>query len=160
MASLSRLARDREGFAAELARPMPRLVSPEQRPGTSFHRWLERRFAGQAPLVDDLPDNADGVDEALRSAFLAGPFAVAHPVAVEVPFTLVVSGRLVRGRIDAVFAGTDGYRFQVVDWKTGYAGAADPLQLAYYRLAWAGLMGLSPTAVGAVFYDVLSATAN
>lgn len=156
--SLSRLARDREGFAAELARPMPRLVSPEQRAGIAFHRWLERRFAGQAVLVDDLPDNADSVDEALRSAFLAGPFAVADPVAVEVPFTLVVSGRLVRGRIDAVFAGTDGYRFQVVDWKTGYAGAADPLQLAYYRLAWAELMGLSPTAVEAVFYDVLSAT--
>ena len=151
--SLSRLARDREGFAAELARPMPRLVSPEQRAGIAFHRWLERRFAGQAPLVDDLPDNADSVDEALRSAFLAGPFAVADPVAVEVPFTLVVSGRLVRGRIDAVFAGTDGYRFQVVDWKTGRS-RPDPLQLGIYRLAWAELHGLPLGQVAAGFYHV------
>lgn len=152
--ALSRIARDWEGFTADLARPMPRLVSPEQRAGTAFHRWLERRFGAQAPLVDDLPDHADTVDQTLRDAFLTGPFADRTPLAVEVPFTMVLGGRLVRGRIDAVFDGTDGHRFLVVDWKTGHAGAADPLQLAYYRLAWAELSGVSVAAVDAVFYDV------
>ena len=153
--ALSRMARDLDGFTAELARPMPRLVSAEQRAGTAFHRWLERRFASQAPLVDDLPDTADAVDQALREAFLSGPFADRTPLAVEVPFTLVLAGRLVRGRIDAVFEGADGHRFLVVDWKTGHAGAADPLQLAYYRLAWAELSGVPVAEVDAVFYDVL-----
>ncbi len=133
---------------------MPRLISPEQRAGTAFHRWLEQRFAAQAPLVDDLPDDTDTVDQALRDAFLTGPFADRTPLAVEVPFSLVLGGRLVRGRIDAVFDGADGHRFLVVDWKTGHAGAADPLQLAYYRLAWAELSGAPVAAVDAVFYDV------
>ena len=64
------------------------------------------------------------------------------PLAVEAPFTLVLAGRLIRGRIDAVFPGADG-RPQVVDWKTGDARRADPLQLACYRLAWAELQGVA-----------------
>jgi DNA helicase-2/ATP-dependent DNA helicase PcrA len=75
---------------------------------------------------------------------------------VETPFTLVLGGRLVRGRIDAVFATADG-RPQVVDWKTGNAHRADPLQLACYRLAWAELNGLAAAEVDAVFYDLHSA---
>jgi DNA helicase-2/ATP-dependent DNA helicase PcrA len=72
---------------------------------------------------------------------------------VEFPFTVVLAGRLVRGRIDAVFRGPDG-RPQVVDWKTGDARRSDPVQLACYRLAWAELNGLTPDQVDAVFYDL------
>ncbi|MCB0913465.1 MAG: PD-(D/E)XK nuclease family protein, partial [Propionibacteriaceae bacterium] len=78
------------------------------------------------------------------------------PIAVEAPFTLVLGGRLVRGRIDAVFDGADG-RPQVVDWKTGDARRSDPLQLACYRLAWAELNGVPADEVDAVFYDLHSA---
>ncbi len=46
---------------------------------------------------------------------------------------------------------------QVVDWKTGDARRADPLQLACYRLAWAELNGLDVDAVDAVFYDLRAA---
>ena len=73
---------------------------------------------------------------------------------MEVPFTVALGGRLVRGRIDAVFAGSGPHSYQVVDWKTGWAGRADPLQLAWYRLAWAELAGVPPEQVDAVFYDV------
>ncbi len=142
MTGLGRLAKDPAGYAAELRRPMPRLVSEAQRWGIGFHQWLEDRFRGQSPLLDGDDGEVAGVDfEQLRAGFEAGPYANAVPVAVETPFTLVLAGRLVRGRIDAVFTATDG-RAQVVDWKTGDARRADPLQLACYRLAWAELNGL------------------
>jgi DNA helicase-2/ATP-dependent DNA helicase PcrA len=151
---LGRLARDPSGYAAELRRPMPRLVSEAQRWGIGFHQWLEDRFRGQSPLLDGDDGEVTGVDfEQLRAGFEAGPYATAVPLAVETPFTLVLGGRLVRGRIDAVFTAVDG-RAQVVDWKTGDARRADPLQLACYRLAWAELNGLDVAEVDAVFYDL------
>ena len=151
---VARLRHDPQGYAADQVRPMPRLVGAEPRAGIAFHRWLEHRFAGQASLVDDLEPGAEEVDEALVRAFLTGPYADAQPVAVEVPFTLALGGELVRGRIDAVFPGSGRYRYQVVDWKTGRAAAADPLQLAHYRLAWAELAGVDVAEVDAVFCEV------
>ena len=155
---LGRLARDPAGYAAELRRPMPRLVSEAQRWGIGFHEWLEDRFRDQSPLLDgDDGTELAGVDfEVLKAGFEAGPYASAVPVAVETPFTLVLGGRLVRGRIDAVFTAPDG-RAQVVDWKTGDARRADPIQLACYRLAWAELNGVSVAEVDAVFYDLHAA---
>lgn len=145
------------GYAAELARPLPRLVSDAQRAGTAFHRWLEERYRRQATLVDDLADQAAaGIGiEPLTAAFAASRFAEMIPVAVETPFTLLLGGRLVRGRIDAVFPGSGGKTFEVVDWKTGDAERADPLQLALYRLAWAELHDVPIDSVDAVFVDLL-----
>lgn len=155
---LGRLAKDPAGYAAELRRPMPRLVTDAQRWGIGFHTWLEHRFRSQTPLLDGEVDaELSGAEfEKLQQGFEAGPYASLVPLAVETPFTLVLAGRLVRGRIDAVFAGPDG-RPQVVDWKTGDARRADPLQLACYRLAWAELHGLATADVDAVFYDLHSA---
>lgn len=155
---LGRLAKDPDRFAQELRRPMPRLVGEAQRWGIGFHQWLEHRFRSQSPLLGSGVDAelAGAEFEKLQVGFEAGPYASAVPLAVEVPFTLVLGGRLVRGRIDAVFAGPDG-RPQVVDWKTGDARRADPLQLACYRLAWAELHGLPVGGVDAVFYDLHTA---
>lgn len=155
---LGRLARDPDGYAAELRRPMPRLVSQAQRWGIGFHQWLEHRFRDQSPLLagDDSDEVVGAEFEELRAGYEVGPYAALAPLAVEAPFTLVLAGRLVRGRIDAVFPGVDG-RPQVVDWKTGDARRADPLQLACYRLAWAELHGLGIEDVDAVFYDLRSA---
>ena len=81
------------------------------------------------------------------------------PYAIEAPFSIWMAGRLIRGRIDAVyqqptpFAG-GATRFQVVDWKTGRTDTADPLQLAIYRLAWAEAYGLPAEEIDAVFYHV------
>jgi DNA helicase-2/ATP-dependent DNA helicase PcrA len=124
---------------------------------------VESRF-GQTPLIDldELPDAGDGDAQAdlaaLQAAFLSGPYAERTPVAVEAPFQLVLGGRSVRGRIDAVYAVSDvslghSVQYEVIDWKTGWA-KADPLQLALYRLAWAELQGLPIESVSAAFYYV------
>ena len=176
--SLLRLQRDPQGLAAEIARPMPTPPSRAARFGTRFHQWVERYFGpametgqlGQQQLLDpdDLPDSADGVttDEAglrdLCATFLAGAYGSRVPYAVEAPFTLLVDGTLVRGRIDAVYdlrptGGDPGaYDFQVVDWKTGRAEGTDPLQLAIYRQAWAEVCRVPVERVDAVFYLVAS----
>jgi DNA helicase-2/ATP-dependent DNA helicase PcrA len=77
---------------------------------------------------------------------------------VEVPFATVISGVVVRGRMDAVFEGPGG-TFDVVDWKTGTApagaaAAAAAVQLAAYRLAWAALAGVPVERVRAAFVYV------
>jgi DNA helicase-2/ATP-dependent DNA helicase PcrA len=157
---LMRLRADPDGLAAELARPLPHPPSPQARRGTRFHAWVEELF-DQRPLLDpdDLPgaeDASEGDDAdlaALQQAFLDGPYAERRPQAIEAPFALALAGRIVRGRIDAVYDLGDG-RFDVIDWKTGKE-AADPLQLAVYRLAWAQLAGVSEDQVGAAFYYVL-----
>lgn len=156
---LLRLQADPEGFARELARPLPRRPVAAARRGTRFHAWVETLF-GERPLLD--PDELPGAEDdgladdaelaRLQEAFLATPWASRRPHAVEAPFSLPVAGRVVRGRIDAVYDLGNG-RWEVVDWKTG-SESADPLQLAVYRLAWARLVGVDPAAVDAVFLYV------
>ena len=157
---LLRLRADPDGLAAELARPLPHRPSPQARRGTRFHAWVEELF-DQRPLLDpdDLPgaeDASEGDDvdlAALQQAFLDGPYAERRPHVVEAPFALALAGRVVRGRIDAVYDLGDD-RYDVIDWKTGKE-TADPLQLAVYRLAWAQLAGVPEDQVGAAFYYVL-----
>jgi DNA helicase-2/ATP-dependent DNA helicase PcrA len=153
---LMRALADPETVARDLARPMPRPPAPAARRGTEFHAWVETRFGQQSLLdPDDLPGSADaGIasDAALaelKAAFSASSWAERDPVGVEVPFALLLGGRVINGRIDAVFASAG--RFEVVDWKTGTGGGVDPLQLAIYRLAWARLRGVPVDTVDAAF---------
>ena len=156
---LLRLQADPDGFARELARPLPRRPAPAAARGTRFHAWVEALF-GERPLLDpdELPGASDDglADDAemarLQEAFLATPCASLRPHRVEAPFDLPLAGRVVRGRIDAVYD-LGGGRWQVVDWKTGRE-SADPLQLAVYRLAWARLADVDPSAVDAAFLYV------
>ncbi|GAB7181105.1 ATP-dependent DNA helicase [Kitasatospora sp. Ki12] len=167
---LMRLAADPDGFAHDLARPMPRPPQPAARRGTRFHAWVQSRIEplllvepGALPGADD-----DGIEdeqdlERLKEAFLRTPYAQRKPFRVEAPFHLVLAGRVVRGRIDAVYrdgdvlSGSGGVsRYEVVDWKTHREETADPLQLAVYRLAWAEQMGLDPELVTASFLYVRS----
>ncbi|WP_420175387.1 UvrD-helicase domain-containing protein [Luteococcus sp. OSA5] len=160
--ALMSATRDPEGFAASLVRPMPRRVSAAATLGTRFHEWVERRF-GMATLVD--PDDWPATDltesdlalHRLVRAFEQGPYADRQPVAVEVPFVLVLGESLLRGRMDAVYAAEpgSGHDFQVVDWKTANQ-PSDPTQLAIYRLAWAQARKVPLERVDAVFYHVLS----
>jgi len=156
---LLRLQADPDAFARELARPLPRRPAPAASRGTRFHAWVETLF-GERPLLD--PDELPGASDegfaddselaALQEAFLATPYASRKPHQVEAPFDLPLAGRVVRGRIDAVYDLGDG-RWEVVDWKTGRE-SADPLQLAVYRLAWSRLVGVDPAAVDATFLYV------
>ncbi|MEU1848342.1 ATP-dependent DNA helicase [Streptomyces sp. NPDC019990] len=163
---LLRLAADPDGFAQELARPMPRPPQPAARRGTRFHAWVEARFeALPLPMLEpeDLPGSeaeiADERDlEALKTAFERTGYAQRTPYRVETPFQFAIAGRVVRGRIDAVYKEGDGddARYEIVDWKTNRSHTADPLQLAVYRLAWAEQQGVPPESVTAAFLYVRS----
>jgi DNA helicase-2/ATP-dependent DNA helicase PcrA len=159
------LGEDPDELARRLARPVPLPPLRASRRGTRFHAWVESLW-DERPLLDDddLPGAADPpLDDAalaaLQESFLASEWGDRRPVAVEAPFELVVGGRLVRGRIDAVYA--DGDRYDVVDFKTGVVPrdfAAASLQLSVYRLAWAGIAGVDPSRVDAGFLYVATGT--
>ena len=153
--ALLRLRSDAERFAAELARPMPSRPSAAARFGTRFHQWVEQHLAApvRQPSLLDPDDAADevevsiGDEGALRELcerFAAGPFGSAVPYALESPISVLIGGRVIRGRIDAVYRdaqtltdslpGTDRlppldrrFRYRIVDWKTapGVAGGTD-----------------------------------
>ncbi|HEU5033413.1 MAG TPA: UvrD-helicase domain-containing protein [Mycobacteriales bacterium] len=156
------LAHDPDELAQMLARPMPARPQPQARRGSRFHQWVEHLY-GTVPLLD--PDDLPGAGDAelsdaelteLQERFLAAGWGDRRPVAVEQPFELVVGGRLVRGRIDAVYPGLDG-GYDVIDYKTGAVPkdfAAASLQLSVYRLAWADLRGVDPSMVSAGFLYV------
>ncbi|MFJ9633282.1 UvrD-helicase domain-containing protein [Streptomyces sp. NPDC101175] len=161
---LLHLAADPDGLARELARPMPRPPQPAARRGTRFHAWVEARFEELTlPMLEpeELPGSeaeiADEQDlEALKDAFERTEYARRTPYRVETPFQLSIAGRVVRGRIDAVYkqGDGDGATYEILDWKTSRTRTADPLQLAIYRLAWAERQGVPLEAVTAAFLYV------
>ncbi|GAA3973234.1 ATP-dependent DNA helicase [Streptomyces marokkonensis] len=158
------LAADPDGFAQELARPMPRPPQPAARRGTRFHAWVEARFEPLTlPLLEpeELPGSeaeiADERDlEFLKDAFERTEYARRTPYRVEAPFQLSLAGRVVRGRIDAVYKQGEGKTatYEIVDWKTSRSTTADPLQLALYRLAWAEQQQVPLESVTAAFLYV------
>ncbi|MET9322429.1 UvrD-helicase domain-containing protein [Streptomyces sp. NPDC003038] len=164
---LLRLAADEQGFVRDLARPMPKPPQPAARQGTRFHAWVESRFDElPLPLLDvldpatELPGSdqeiADEADlDSLKAAFERSPYAERTPYRMEAPVQLTLAGRVVRGRIDAVYKNDDG-SYEVVDWKTGRTTDADPLQLGVYRLAWAEATGTPLDRVTAAFLHVRS----
>jgi DNA helicase II / ATP-dependent DNA helicase PcrA len=167
VSALVTLARDPAELARQIRRPMPLPPAPQARRGTAFHRWLEQHYGAQQ-LIDpaDLlgPSDADAEAEAdlayLRELFESGAWGDRWPREVEVPFETRIGDRLVRGRIDAVFADSPGGGYDVVDWKTGRPPGsareqhAVAVQLAAYRLAWAALARVPLDQVRAAFYYV------
>jgi len=166
------MARDAGELAARLRRPMPRPPAPRAERGTAFHRWLEERF-GPTRLIDpdELAQDAGAADsgllgsdadlDRLKASFERGAFGQRWPEQVEVAFETRVGDRLVRGRIDAVFHDAADGCYDVVDWKTGRPPPpgseeerAAAVQLAVYRLAWAGLANVPVERVRAAFYYV------
>ncbi|MBB5133872.1 DNA helicase-2/ATP-dependent DNA helicase PcrA [Thermocatellispora tengchongensis] len=165
VSQLVTLAADPAELARRVRRPVPAKPAPLARRGTAFHRWLEQRW-GQQRLLDelDLPGASDDIAEAdvrlaeLQERFEQSEWAGREPLDMEVPFETVIADRVVRGRMDAVFATPDG-AYEVVDWKTGEpprgkAARAASVQLAAYRLAWAALAGVPLERVGAAFHYV------
>ncbi|MEV6677084.1 UvrD-helicase domain-containing protein [Streptomyces erythrochromogenes] len=170
---LLRLAADEQGFVRDLARPMPKPPQPAARQGTRFHAWVESRF-DELPLpfldvldpVADLPGAGSGQEiadeadlDALKAAFERSPYADRPPHRMEAPVQLTLAGRVIRGRIDAVYRTTDDNgddAYEIVDWKTGRTTEADPLQLAVYRLAWAEATNTPLDRVAAAFLHVRS----
>jgi DNA helicase-2/ATP-dependent DNA helicase PcrA len=166
VSALVSLARDPAELARQVRRPMPRPPARQARKGTAFHQWLEQRY-GQQRLIDDADlfaaddelTSAEDLSQ-LRARFDRSEWADRWPRAVEVPFETLIGDRLVRGRIDAVFADAPEGGYDVVDWKTGRPPASDAerhavsVQLAAYRLAWAALAGVPVAEVRAAFHYV------
>ncbi len=168
VSALVDLRRDPEGAAQRLNRRLPRRPDAHALLGSAFHEWVQRYFQAEKLFdLDDLPGAVDadrqdrGELEELQRSFALSEWAARTPVDVEVPFDMVISGRVVRGRIDAVFADDDG-GFTVVDWKTGEPPTTaealqdNAVQLAVYRLAWAQLQDCPLSSVRAAFHYVRS----
>ena len=154
--TLIALHEDPEKLALSIRRPMPRASDEFSRRGTAFHLWIEEHFNVATLFDDDDFDELEPLEpdqklEDLKAAWLASQWAGRTPHAVEVPFETVISGVLIRGRIDAVYK--DGDRYEVVDWKTGSKklGKSAAIQLAVYRLAWATLQEIPVDNVSAAF---------
>ena len=168
VSALVELDRDRDAALRRLSRRLPARPDPHALLGTAFHDWVQRFYGAERLFdLDDLPgagdpQSADGEQlAALQDAFNTSAWAARTPLEVEVPFELVLGDTVVRGRIDAVFPDPDG-GVTVVDWKTGEPPADEQarrhaaVQLAVYRLAWAGLAGCPPEQVRAAFHYVRS----
>jgi DNA helicase II / ATP-dependent DNA helicase PcrA len=169
VSTLVELGRDPDGVAQRLRRRLPARPDPHALLGTAFHDWVQRFFHAERLFdLDDLPGavDRDAAGDAedlaeLQAAFAVSRWAARTPIDVEVPFDMVIGGRVVRGRIDAIFADDDGGT-TVVDWKTGEppdtpeAKQHAAIQLAVYRLAWAQLHGCPVDSVRAAFHYVRS----
>ncbi|MEI7518340.1 MAG: UvrD-helicase domain-containing protein [Mycobacteriaceae bacterium] len=168
VSALVDLDRDRDAAARRLIRRLPSRPDPHAILGTAFHDWVQRIYGADRLFdLDDLPGSGDAhtadADElqALQDAFTASPWAARTPIDVEVGFEMAIGNTVVRGRIDAVFGDPDG-GVTIVDWKTGEPPADDDarrhvaVQLAVYRLAWAGLTGRPESEVRAAFHYVRS----
>jgi len=170
VSTLVELGRDARAAVRRLRRRLPARPDPHADLGTAFHDWVQRFFGADRLFdLDDLPGAVDSdLDGAHREAltelqdrFTGSEWAGRTPVAVEVPFDMLLGGTVVRGRVDAVFADPDG-GFTVVDWKTGDApedpqsAAQAAVQLGVYRLAWAGMQGIPPERVRGAFHYVRS----
>ena len=168
VSTLVELARDHDAVAQRLRRRLPVKPDPHALLGTAFHNWVQRFFRAERLFdLDDLPGAVDrdaGDPEELaelQAAFALSPWAARMPLEVEVPFDMIIGGRVVRGRIDAIFADDDGGT-TVVDWKTGEppdtpeSKEHTAIQLAVYRLAWAQLNDCPIEQVRAAFHYVRS----
>ncbi|MDG4664340.1 ATP-dependent DNA helicase [Mycobacterium sp. 236(2023)] len=166
VSAMVELGRDPGAVAQRLQRRLPRRPDAQALLGTAFHEWVQRYFQAEKLFdLDDLPGAVDadrqdrGELEELQTAFALSPWAARTPIDVEVPFDMMIAGRVVRGRIDAIFAGSDD-TVTVVDWKTGDEPSTpedlqlNAIQLAVYRLAWARLHGCPVSSVRAAFHYV------
>ena len=168
VSALVELGRDPDAAARRLTRRLPARPDAHAILGTAFHDWVQRFYGADRLFdLDDLPGAGDPQTadaealSALQDAFTASAWAAHTPVDVEVGFEMAIGDTVVRGRIDAVFADPDG-GVTVVDWKTGEPPADEDarrhaaIQLAVYRLAWAGLAGCPESQVRAAFHYVRS----
>ena len=153
--SLVSYARCPKQFYWSVVRPLPRQSSAAARLGTEVHRWIEQRAGRQLALLDPEPEvdldpdhlpTEPDIRTALQQSFLRSPYADLEPARVEAPFVVVVAGRLVRGRLDAVYE-REG-RLELVDFKTGSRPAAGDAsartQLDLYGLAAVETWGAEP----------------
>lgn len=168
------LRKDAEQFARMKRRPLPMEPKPFAKRGTAFHNWVEEHYAQHGLFdTDQLPGAADAVLqdphlEELKEAFRGSEWWDRTPAEVESEYSVVLAGKLIEGKIDAVFHDGDdpATGWTIVDWKTtgriptGAGADTLALQLAIYRLAWAKVLkqrhgvDVDPASIAAKFHYV------
>jgi DNA helicase-2/ATP-dependent DNA helicase PcrA len=153
----------------QLIRPLPDRPTTARRIGTEVHRLIEERARGISPYPEetelDEPGEVTGPNfmSTTLGHWASSGYAEREPATlpsgepmVELPFTLRLDGRIVRGRIDAVYPTEDG-GLEIVDFKTGKRfepGEADQLDLYARAMRANGLItdGM-PVTLTYVFLD-------
>jgi DNA helicase II / ATP-dependent DNA helicase PcrA len=147
---------------ADLARPLPQRPTAQKRLGTEVHRLIEERARGLSPYPDEgeLDDPARMTDQGeiqeLMERFAGSAYAEREPATlpsgepmIELPFTMRLENRFVRGRIDAVYE-LDGGGLEIVDFKTGKRDGYEELgevdQLGLYAEALTAMKIAEPGA--------------
>jgi DNA helicase II / ATP-dependent DNA helicase PcrA len=139
----------------QLIRPLPDKPTTARRLGTEVHRLIEERTRGISPFPEeselDEPGEVTGPNfmSNTLSHWAASGYADREPATlpsgepmVELPFTMRLGERIIRGRIDAVYPLEDG-GLEVVDFKTGRRfepNEADQLDLYARALEANGLI--------------------
>jgi DNA helicase II / ATP-dependent DNA helicase PcrA len=122
----------------DLVRPLPDRPTRARRLGTEVHRLIEERSRGIAPYPDEaeLDEPGEVTDPGVMSELLSNwsqsdysqrelaTLPSGEPM-IELPFTMQHDGRIIRGRIDAVYKTDDG-GLEIVDFKTGRRFKIDP----------------------------------
>jgi DNA helicase II / ATP-dependent DNA helicase PcrA len=146
----------------DLVRPLPERPTSSRRLGTELHRLIEEQSRGLSPYPgeDELdepsaPTDLRGLSRQLGhyrdlgySERRIARLPSGEPM-VELPFAMRWNGRIVRGRIDAVYETDDG-GLEIVDYKSGRRfepAAHDQLDIYARALRANGLLspGLSVT---------------
>jgi DNA helicase-2/ATP-dependent DNA helicase PcrA len=134
--------------AWDLARPLPDRPTKSRRIGTEVHRLIEEKSRGIAPFPEET--ELDAPSEITAPSVLTGllenfgssgyeerkiaELPSGEPM-IELPFSLRWDGRIVRGRIDAVYETAEG-GLEIVDFKTGARfEVAEKDQLSIYASA-------------------------
>jgi DNA helicase II / ATP-dependent DNA helicase PcrA len=154
--------------AWDLVRPLPQRPTAARRIGTEVHRLIEERSRGMSPFPDEseldepsqitVPSRMSESLERWRERYGNRKIAMlpsGEPM-VEVPFTLKKDGRLIRGRIDAVYETDDG-GLEIVDFKTGrrFERSEEADQLEIYAEAMKALRLVKPAQPLKLTYEFL-----
>jgi DNA helicase-2/ATP-dependent DNA helicase PcrA len=157
--SLVRLSKG-EITAWDLIRPLPDRPTASRRIGTEVHRLIEETSRGMSAFPEETElDEPSEMSEPSRLGEMLARYRETYgnrkvaslpsgePM-VELPFALRRDGRIVRGRIDAVYETDDG-GLEIVDFKTGRRfekkeDEADQLELYAEALRSLGLDGGKP----------------
>ena len=144
----------------------PNLLDGPLGPGAMAER--ARMLAGLDQERESLDSKADPVKARLltwEQRLAESDWAERTPVWVERPIVAVLAGSIVKGKLDAVFAGgldpdRPDLRYTIVDWKTGARPHGEEstnrrlVQLDFYRLLLSRLEGIGLSTIDACLYYV------
>ncbi|MDQ4142954.1 MAG: PD-(D/E)XK nuclease family protein, partial [Actinomycetota bacterium] len=117
--------------AWDLIRPLPERPTAARRIGTEVHRIIEERSRGISPYPDEteLDEPSEVTEPSVISRMLTrfnelgyadrtiARLPSGEPM-IELPFAMKKDGKIIRGRIDAVYETEEG-GLEIVDFKTG-----------------------------------------